>query len=91
LRLHFEGQQFVAPEGQQLEFFNTHVVDIACPKKGCSGKLKATLGYLRKSPTSKCPRCGSKIEFNGKDLDKALRDIRRSLEKFNWTLKKLSK
>lgn len=74
-----------------MEFFNTHVVEIACPKKGCTGTLKATLSYLRKSPTFTCPLCGSKIEFKGKDLDKGLLDIQRSLEKFQQILKKLSK
>ena len=73
-----------------MEFFNTHVVEIACPKKSCTGKLKATLGYLRKSPTATCSRCGSKIEFNGKELDKGLRDIQRSLQKFQRILKKMS-
>lgn len=73
-----------------MEFFNTHVVEIACPKKGCPGKLKATLGYLRKSPTVTCSLCGSKIEFKGKELDKGLRDIQRSLQKFQRTLKKMS-
>ena len=81
----------VVPEGQQVEFFNTHVVEIACPKKGCTGTLKATLGYLRKSPTATCSLCGSNIEFKGKDLDKGLRDIQRSLKEFQRTLKKLSK
>ena len=74
-----------------MEFFNTQVVKVACPKKGCTGTLKATLGYLRTSPTSTCSLCGSKIEFKGKDIDKGLRDIERALKEFQRTLKKLSK
>ena len=74
-----------------MEFLNTHVVEINCRKKGCTGKLEATLGYLRKSPTATCPRCGSKIEIEGKEIDKGLRDIQRSLQRFHGKLKKMSR
>ena len=73
-----------------MEFLNTHIVEIACAKKGCAGKFKATLGHLRNSPTLTCSQCGSKIEFKGKDIDKGLKDIQRSLQKFHRTLEKLS-
>lgn len=63
-----------------MSVFDSHDFVFECPKDGCSGKVNATLGKLRRSPTVRCPKCQSEIKIDARELDDGMRSVQRRLD-----------
>ena len=69
------------------DLFDSHPVDIPCPK--CGHQIKERLGRLKNDAQLTCPGCQSRISSDAKGLrdglesvDKSLAELKRSIAQF---------
>jgi hypothetical protein len=47
----------------------------------CGTTVTSTIGKLRRSPTLTCPKCNAKIQVDGSDLDRSVRNVDRAFDR----------
>ena len=61
-------------------------LDVECD---CGRSVSRTIAQWRRSPTMKCPQCGTMIEVDVSDFDRSVREIDRSLARLDRQIGKI--
>lgn len=69
--------------------FNSAPVEFDCPN--CGGKLKQTLGRLKRDKSVSCGACGQEIAVDTSAVDRAEKGVQRSLDDLQRKLDRISK
>lgn len=69
-----------------MEPFKTTSIRLRCPH--CSHEFPQPLTGLKDHDVTACPRCGHRIEIDARSLNKASRDIAKSLSDLKAALKR---